>query len=365
MKNIRIKSVQSYDVAVKYFIDNELNAPHLYSVVFLYCLKNYEIITNITQICIKTNTINEQVENALEYWQGRGLCEITFSQSEDVHTVTLLVNPQNISQQAQAQAQAQAEATTKAVEKETVASEDQGNTVKVLKKADYKPEEIKYFMDNSNEIKIMFDKAQNSLSKVLTHPEMNTLLDMHDRLKLPYELINSLLDYCVINNKRNLRYISGMAQNLADLGITSIEKFNVYTDKNKEVYKEVLKAMNATNPMASPAQMKIIDKWTGELNFGLDVILEACDKACINTSNPTLNYVDGILNNWKKAGIVTVLDVQEYETKYLSEKNKNSSANNKVNLNNIPTKPSNFNNFEGHKRDYDDIVKKLGVGYKD
>ncbi len=218
-------------------------------------------------------------------------------------------------------------------------------------------------MDNSNEIKIMFDKAQNSLSKVLTHPEMNTLLDMHDRLKLPYELINSLLDYCVINNKRNLRYISGMAQNLADLGITTIEKFNVYTDKNKDIYKEVLKAMNATNPMASPAQMKIIDKWTGELNFGLDVILEACDKACINTSNPTLNYVDGILNNWKKAGIVTVLDVQEYETKYLAEKNK-STTNGKVNLNNIPTKPSNFNNFEGHKRDFDDIAKKLDIGYK-
>ncbi len=351
MKNIRIKSVQSYDVAIKYFIDNELNAPHLNSVVFLYCLKNYEIITNITQICIKTNTTNEQVENALEYWQAKGLCEITFSQSENIHYLNLLVNNQNSNQ------------SIEEVE-ETKTASNQVTNVEVQKKADYKPDEIKYFMENSNEIKIMFDKAQNSLSKVLTHPEMNTLLDLHDRLKLPYELINSLIDYCVMNNKRNIRYISGMAQNLADLGITTIERFNVYTDKNKDVYKEVLKAMNATNPMASPAQMKIIDKWTGELNFGLDVILEACDKACINTSNPTLNYVDGILSNWKKAGIVTVIDVQEYETKYLAEKNKNTSPSTKVNLNNIPTKPSNFNNFEGHKRDFDDIAKKLDIGYK-
>ncbi len=352
MKNIRIKSVQSYDVAIKYFIDNELNAPHLNSVVFLYCLKNYEIIANLTQICIKTNTTNEQVENALEYWQAKGLCEITFSQAENIHYINLLVNTQNyektIENRENSEGFGEATTVTKA---------------EVQKKADYKPDEIKYFMENSNEIKVMFDKAKNSLSKVLTHPEMNTLLDMHDRLKLPYELINSLIDYCVLNNKRNIRYISGMAQNLADLGITTIEKFNVYTDKNKDVYKEVLKAMNATNPMASPAQMKIIDKWTGELNFGLDVILEACDKACINTSNPTLNYVDGILSNWKKAGIVTVLDVQEYETKYIAEKNK-TGVSNKVNLNNIPAKPSNFNNFEGHKRDFDDIAKKLDIGYK-
>ncbi len=350
MKNIRIKAVQNPDVAVKYFIDNEMNAPHLNSIVFLYCLKNYEIITNVTQICIKTNTTNEQVENAFEYWQAKGLCEISYSQNENIHNVTLLVNGQG---------QQEIEPEIKEVEYQDTASE---SGIKVLKKADYKPEEIKYFMENSSDIKEMFSRARISLSKTLTYTEMNTLLDMHDRLKLPCELINSLLDYCVMNNKRNLRYISGMAQNLADLGIVTIEKFNVYTNKNKDVYKEVLKAMNATNPMASPAQMKIIDKWTSELNFGLDVILEACDKACINTSNPTLNYVDGILNNWKKAGIVTVLDVQEYEANYIAGKNKN--INTKVNLNKVVAKSSNFNNFEGHKRDFDDIAKKLDIGYK-
>ncbi len=348
MKNIKIKSTQKSDMAIKYFIDNELNSPHLNSVVFLYCLKNFEIITNITQICIKTNTTNEQVENALEYWQAKGLCEITYSQNDNIHHIILLVNSQNKD--------------ISGVEEVQVEEEEQKASVKVLKKSDYKPEEIKYFMESSTEIKMMFEKAQSSLSKILTHTEMNTLLDMHDRLKLPYELINSLLDYCVLNNKRNLRYISGMAQNLADLGVVTIEKFNQYTDKNKDIYKEVLKAMNATNPMASPAQMKIIDKWTNELNFSLDVILEACDITCINTSNPTLNYVDGILNNWKKAGIMTVLDVQEYESKHLAAKSKNQSA--KVNLSQIPTKVSNFNNFEGHKHDFDDIAKKLDIGYK-
>lgn len=359
MKNLKIKSDYDTDVAIKYFIDNELNAPHINSVIFLYCLKNFEIITNVTQICVKTNTTNEQVQNALEFWEAKGLCNIEHSQQDDIHKVTLLVKPLTVIETQNNVVNTTNENTTNDTEVT--------KPVTIQKRADYKPEEIKYFMSESNELKQMFDRASASLCKPLSHPDMNAIIDMNDRLRLPYDLVNAIIDYCVMNNKRNMRYISGMAQNMSDLGINTIEKFNVYTDKNKDIYKEVLTALNATNPMASPAQMKIIDKWLNELGFSLDVILEACDKACINTSNPTLNYVDGILKNWQKEGIKTVLDVQEYETKYLENKNKLNSAkntNNKIDLNSVQTKKSNFNNFDGRNYDYDSIAKKLDISYK-
>ncbi len=352
MKNIKLKSVHDTDITIKYFIDNELNAPHINSVVFLYCLKNWEIITTITQICVKTNATNEQVENALEYWEAKGLCDISYSESDKTHTINLLNKQVSTSVETVIST-----TTTTDIEKPTT-------NVSVLEKVEYKPEEIKYFVNNNTEIKQMFSNAQKALSKVLTHNEMNTLLDMHDRLKMPCALITEIINYCVLNNKRNLRYINGMAQNMADLNILTIEKFNVYVNKNKDLYKEVLKALGATNNMASPAQMKIIDKWVEEFNYGLDVILEACDLACINSTKPTLAYVEGILNNWQKANVKTLLDVQEYERKYLESKEQNQ--NKKLDLSKVKTPPkqSNFNNFESRNHNFDDIAKKLDVSYE-
>ncbi len=351
MKNIKLKSVQDTDITIKYFIDNELNAPHINSVIFLYCLKNWEIITSVTQICVKTNSTNEQVENALEYWEAKGLCDISFSETDNTHTINLLNKMIN-----------SAPIKTETVNAETI--EQSSINVSILEKVEYKPDEIKYFVNNNTEIKQMFSNAQQALGKILSHHEMNTLLDMHDRLKMPYELINEILNYCVLNNKRNLRYINGMAQNMADLNILTIDKFNVYVNKNKDLYKEVLKALGATNNMASPAQMKIIDKWVEDFDYGLDIILEACDLACINTTKPTLAYVEGILKNWHTANVKTLLDVQENERKYLETKEKNQ--NKKLDLSKVktPQKQSNFNNFESREHNFDAIAKKLDVGNK-
>ncbi len=350
MKNIKLKSIHDTEITIKYFIDNELNAPHINSVIFLYCLKNWEIITNITQVCVKTNSTNEQVVNALEYWEAKGLCAISYSEQDNTHTIQLL-NKQASNDPSST------DITPTVVETPT-------SNVAILEKVEYKPEEIKYFVDNNHEIKQMFSNAQSALSKILTHNEMNTLLDMHDRLKMPCELISEIINYCVLNNKRNLRYINGMAQNMADLNILTIEKFNVYVNKNKDLYKEVLKALGATNNMASPAQMKIIDKWVADFNYGLDIILEACDLACINTTKPTLAYVEGILKNWHSANVITLLDVQENERKYLESKEKNQTK--KLDLSKVktPQKQSNFNNFESREHNFDDIAKKLDVGYE-
>ncbi len=354
MKNIKLKSVHDTEITIKYFIDNELNAPHINSVVFLYCLKNWEIITNVTQICVKTNTTNEQVVNALEYWEAKGLCDISYSEADNTHTINLLNKQVNTTIETTIET---ATTTPSDIEKPTT-------NVAILEKVEYKPDEIKYFVNNNAEIKQMFSNAQQALGKILTHNEMNTLLDMHDRLKMPCALINEIINYCVLNNKRNLRYINGMAQNMADLGILTIDQFNVYVNKNKDLYKEVLKALGATNNMASPAQMKIIDKWVEEFNYGLDIILEACDLACINTTKPTLAYVEGILKNWFNANVKTLLDVQENERKYLETKEQNH--NKKLDLSKVktPQKQSNFNNFESRKHNFDDIAKKLDVGYE-
>lgn len=343
MNNIKINFIGDIDMSIRHFIDNEMNAPHVNSIIFLYCLKNHNIINSVMDICIKTNSTQDQVKYALEFWSARGLCTIDFNPNNSFYTVTLLKNEQPLPK-----------------------SQDleYSQSAKIQQKSSYKPEEINYFMSNNENIKTLFSKSEKLLCKTLTHNEQNTLLDLHDRLNLPYEVILGIIDFCVLNDRRNIRYIEKVAINMSNNGINTIKKLNDYNNKTKDIYKEILDAIGAKNNIPSPSQLNIIDTWTNDLGFTKDIILEACDKASINASNPSLNYVNGILKTWKQENIKTLQDVIEYETKYQENKQKtkkSSNANNKVNLNKVKTKPSNFNNFEGHKRDLDDIAKKLNA----
>ncbi len=346
MNNIKIKLLSDVDIAIKYFIDNELNAPHINSVIFLYCLKNYDIITNLMQICVKTNSTQDQVKYCFEFWEARGLCEIEFDGENNVHNIKLFANKDILVKK-----------------EEIVKNETIAQVANVHEKSNYKPEEIKYFLNNNEEIKKMFYECQRVLCKNLTHNEMNSLLDYHERLNLPCDVIVGMVNYCVMNDKRDFRYINKVVLGMSDQGINTVQKLNDHTNKNKDVYKQILEAIGATNTMVSPAQSKLIDKWLVEFGFTSDIVLEACDKACLNASKPTLRYVDGILENWKKENIKTLQDVIDYETRYMNNKQGKASknSNGKLDFSGVKTKQSNFNNFDGHKRDLDDIAKKLNA----
>ncbi len=54
----------------------------------------------------------------------------------------------------------------------------------------------------------------------------------------------------------------------------------------------------------------------------LELIYKACDICCSKLSKPDLNYIDGILNNFKNSNIFSLKDLEKYES------NKNSISKN-------------------------------------
>ena len=112
--------------------------------------------------------------------------------------------------------------------------------------------------------------------------------------------------------QRNVSYIGGIIRNWYDQGITNVEALQDHLKLNDEKYYrygKVMKYLGYGNRMASKAEMKVIDKWFEEYKFSMELVLKACENSK-KTSNPSINYIDGILSSWYEKGIQTVEDIE-------------------------------------------------------
>lgn len=61
-------------------------------------------------------------------------------------------------------------------------------------------------------------------------------------------------------------------------------------------------------------------KWLQEYKLPLDVVKLACERTVMQTGKASFAYADRILENWKKAGVSSVADVQAQDARLCGEK---------------------------------------------
>ena len=66
------------------------------------------------------------------------------------------------------------------------------------------------------------------------------------------------------------------------------------------------------NRRASEAEQGIIDRWFDDLGYNMDKVLEACAKTS-GISNPNINYVNKVLENWSKEAEERKQNVNEHK----------------------------------------------------
>jgi len=216
----------------------------------------------------------------------------------------------------------------------------------------YGAEELESFHLQHNIIKRLFAKAENVL-RMLSYNEMNLIFSLYDWLRLPPDVIEFLLSYCVDNGHRDLRYIETCAINWANRGINDLEKALTHVQGYDNNYRAILRQLGKSS-FPSPAQQKLMDKWLVEMKMPLDVVLDACDRTTLSAEKPTLSYVDKILARWHKKGITTMEGIKKADEDFIQEreeKNQGAKAPAKA------QKPKNnrFINFEQRDNDYTQI----------
>lgn len=162
----------------------------------------------------------------------------------------------------------------------------------------YTKSDINNYMKNNDGIRHMFLISSQLLNKVLSDTDRKILFSFYDYLKLPVEVIFTLLEYCVSINKTNMRYIEKVAYTWSDSGINTLAKASSYVKEQNEYnktfkrYKELFKI---TGRDFTDTEEAFLKSWVYDLKFTEDEIKNAYEITVTNTGKIAFKYMDAVL----------------------------------------------------------------------
>lgn len=96
---------------------------------------------------------------------------------------------------------------------------------------------------------------------------------------------------------------------------------NINNIEDNKYISEIVKTYEDNIGMITPATMEILTSYSEEMDK--DLIIEAIKKASISNKR-SCKYIQGILNNWKRKGVKTKLDIEEEESNFKKKEQKKS-----------------------------------------
>ncbi|MDY3121075.1 DnaD domain protein [Suipraeoptans intestinalis] len=204
-------------------------------------------------------------------------------------------------------------------------------------------------------LKQLIHVAEQYLGKTLSASDMETIQYFLTDLEFSPDLIDYLLEYCVEYDHKSMHYIKKVALSWKEQQVTTIEEAKAASSRYNTAAYSILKAYGIQNRAPAPVEETYIKKWTRTFGFAMDVILEACSRTIRTIHQPSFEYTDSILSNWKEQGLSSLSDVQEADLKYLQEK----EAKKKTKSSSKTSSPNRFNNFDGRSYDMNDMERRL------
>lgn len=163
-----------------------------------------------------------------------------------------------------------------------------------------------------------------------------------DDLGFKTEFILCMLELCFERNINHPREITKIASGLKECSINNLEAMETYfrtfvDDRPPASYgfdPEVVEFGHFTGlDMNAEARKKVYYKWRYDWGFSSDLIKRAGEIMCNRTKSGGLDYVDGILNNWKEKNICSLSDV---DAEMLQRKSRSKAGEKSLK---IPKKP--------------------------
>lgn len=204
------------------------------------------------------------------------------------------------------------------------------------------------------ELKDLLFIAEQYLGKTLSHTDVETITYFYHELKMSKDLIEYLLESCVENGHKSMRYIKKVALSWSDEGITTAEQAKLHSSRyNKNCY-TVLNAFGIKNRGPADSELTYINKWTNQMGFSLDLIQEACRRTISTTHQASFEYADTILERWYANHVHHPEDVAALDEAFRREKDSRKSSAAKSR-----STAKNMNNFERRTYDMDSLEEQL------
>lgn len=309
--------------------------------IYLYLLRQLNSADagfSLSEIADKFEHTEKDVKRALCYWERMQLLHLDYDTNENLVGIRFM------------------DALSKSTVKSTAEPSVSGNAPTESKtpvKKSYSADAIKQFTDQEPVTELVFI-AEQYLGRTLTATDLNTILYFYDGLKLSIELIEYLIEYCVSNKHTSIRYIEKVAIAWAENGYQTVEQAKSANGQYNQTYSAVMKAMGISGRNLVSAETAYIDKWKNEFAFSVELIQKACEKTIQTIHEPSFEYADRILSNWKLNSITSLEDVAKSDSDH--QKRKKTAMTTPA----AKTASKNkFNNFEQRSYDYDNLEKML------
>lgn len=134
---------------------------------------------------------------------------------------------------------------------------------------------------------------------------------LFDKYKFEEEVMIALFHYCDERKALNKKYVYAVAENWYKGGVKTFEQLEEYLDKITKfqiIIQKISKSLRLSRNLTKYEEA-YVNKWIYEYKYDFDMIEEAL-KRTVSKSNPSINYVNGILSNWYKKEYVKVSDIQ-------------------------------------------------------
>ncbi len=205
---------------------------------------------------------------------------------------------------------------------------------------------------SKKELKQLLFVAEQYLGKVLTKTDVDIISYFYEELSFSVDLIEYLIEYCVDNGHKSIHYIQKVGLAWADEHISTVEAARTHASHyNKNCY-TIMNTFGIKGRGPALAELDYIRRWTEDYGFSLDIITEACNRTITNIHQPSFEYTDKILINWKNAGVHRVSDIGKADAGFQKDTKPMRRTAKTV----TSTK---FNNFQGRSYDMDSLEKQL------
>lgn len=251
----------------------------------------------------------DDVKDAIEYWSQRDLVPVA-----DAELATSEMNSESKPEPA------------KVVSSESK-SADKPRPVSRLVKPE--PAYIANRLKDQS-IATLMDEASIALGKMLSQPDMSTLITLHDTDGLPVEVIIMLIGHCVDIGKGNMRYIEKTGIAWANDGVDSVE----LADEKIKSYSASTSAWNTVATVfgmrlsgtPTKKQLEFAARWLNEWLFSESMLRLAYER-CVDAKGETnLSYINGILKRWHEQNLKTTEDVIKHDEVSLSKRTKKNKT---------------------------------------
>ena len=335
--------------------------------VYLYLLHLMSLRSNNISISLLADTFNQteaDIMRALRYWDSLDVISLSFNGPGNGLSNILLRDIKHTGQAANAMAdpiatESASVNSTSSYQTETVraAKPDIKQTEVIYtaepSKVSYSKEQLNGFLANDNFSMLLF-VIEQYMGRPLSTKETNSIVYFYDGLKLSTDLIEYLFEYCVEHNKKSINYIEKVALSWASKNIHTIAEAKEETSNHTDYVYQIMKAFGLSNREPAQHEKAMIAKWADTYCFDTDMIIEACNRTIKAIHQPSFEYADTILANWKNSNVSSLEDVKKADAAY-------AAGNNIKPKQTASSKPANnrFNNFQQRDKKSDDWYNSL------